>query len=172
MTFRSAQQHFQDKLKRHLLDALDQRGFVLGLHVEVRRPGQCKLRQFEESMPGPGEVLIETVLSAISPGTERAAYLSLGNVPFDYPHLPGSSLIGRVVAGGRGCRAPGGRDAPVALESSAVDLNLYPEPHRRGLRVRAGRPFEHGPPDVEDWRRAARRIARRVTLGRLDRLVA
>jgi hypothetical protein len=62
--------------------------------------------------------------------------------------------------------------ALVARESSGVDLNLYPELHRRGLRFRAGCPFEYGPSDVDGWRRAARLIGKLVTLGRLDRLVA
>jgi NADPH:quinone reductase-like Zn-dependent oxidoreductase len=62
--------------------------------------------------------------------------------------------------------------ALVARESSNVDLNLYPELHRRGLRIRVGCPFKYTPRDVEGWRRAAGLIGKLVTLGRLDRQVA
>lgn len=41
---------------------------------------------------------------------------------------------------------------------AAVDLNFYPDVHRRGLTIRAGSPFEYGSGEVEAWNRAARRI--------------
>ncbi len=47
-------------VRRHLLDALDERGLVLGLRLEFSRSEHCELRRFEESFPGPGEVLVES----------------------------------------------------------------------------------------------------------------
>jgi hypothetical protein len=41
---------------------------------------------------------------------------------------------------------------------AALDLNLYPDVHRRGLTIRAGSPFEYGPADVEAWGQVACRI--------------
>jgi hypothetical protein len=64
-----------------LLDAFDERGLVLGTRAEIRSPRSCALRSFEENLPGPGQVLIETLYTAISPGTERAIYSKLENVP-------------------------------------------------------------------------------------------
>jgi UDP-N-acetyl-2-amino-2-deoxyglucuronate dehydrogenase len=90
------------KLKRHLLDAVNQRGLIRGYRIEFRRRRHCELREFEDSMPGPGEVIVETALSAISPGTERAVYLGLPNVPFEYPYVPGSGQVGRIVVAGAG----------------------------------------------------------------------
>src|SRR5262249_61646479 len=86
------------KLKRHLLDAVNQRGLIRGYRIEFRRRRHCELREFEDSMSGPGEVIVETALSAISPGTERAIYLGLPHVPFEYPYVPGWSQVGRIAA--------------------------------------------------------------------------
>jgi NADPH:quinone reductase-like Zn-dependent oxidoreductase len=52
---------------------------------------------------------------------------------------------------------------------AALDLNFYPDVHRRGLTIRAGSPFEYGPDDVEGWNRAARRINRLIDSGLLGR---
>jgi len=126
------------KLRRHVLDALDQRGLVRGLQVEFRQPGQCQLREFEESMPGPGEILIKTVLSAISPGTERAVYLGLDNVPFDYPHVPGSSQVGRVVAVGVGAELQVGQ----MVFTTGPHASLYRVPSQRAIAVSSAVPLE------------------------------
>jgi NADPH:quinone reductase-like Zn-dependent oxidoreductase len=45
-----------------------------------------------------------------------------------------------------------------APPSAALELNLYPDVHRRELTIRTGSPFEYGPADVEAWSQAARRI--------------
>jgi hypothetical protein len=50
----------------------------------------------------------------------------------------------------------------------AVDLNLYPDVHRRGLTIRAGSPFRYGRADGEAWHQAARRINRLIDSGRLE----
>jgi len=49
--------------------------------------------------------------------------------------------------------------------ATALDLNLYPDVHRRGLTIHAGSPFEYGPADREAWSQAARRINTLIDLG-------
>ncbi|MDP8236622.1 MAG: hypothetical protein P9M08_09575, partial [Candidatus Erginobacter occultus] len=51
--------------------------------------------------PGPGEVLVETIYSAVSPGTERAYFLDLPNFHQERPYGPGYSGCGRIRALGR-----------------------------------------------------------------------
>ncbi len=55
--------------------------------------------------PGPGQVTVEMVVSAISPGTERAQWLRLPNAQPALPFRPGYSGVGRVLAVGAGSRA-------------------------------------------------------------------
>jgi 2-desacetyl-2-hydroxyethyl bacteriochlorophyllide A dehydrogenase len=89
-------------IRRHVLDALDERGLARGMRLEFVGPGNCELRPFEEAAPGPGEVLVETLVSAVSAGTERAYLLSLENTGISYPYVAGYSQVGRVVASGYG----------------------------------------------------------------------
>jgi L-iditol 2-dehydrogenase len=51
-----------------------------------------------------GGLLIRTRATLISPGTERAFFLGLPNTPQHYPHYPGYSNIGEVVAVAAGVR--------------------------------------------------------------------
>jgi len=138
MAVRDLSLRLRSKLKRHLLDALDQRGLARGFQVEFRRAGECEIRQFEEGMPGPDEILTETVLSAISPGTERAVYLGLHNVPFDYPYVPGSSQVGRVVAVGGGAKLQAGQ----IVFAAGPHASLCRYPSARAIAVPSGVAFE------------------------------
>lgn len=138
MAVRDLSLQLRAKLKRHFLDALDQRGLVRGFQIEFRRPGQCEIRQFEGGMPGPEEVLTETVLSAISPGTERAVYLGLDNVPFEYPYVPGSSQIGRIVVAGSGAKLQVGQ----IVFAAGPHASLFRCPAARAIAVPPGVPFE------------------------------
>jgi 2-desacetyl-2-hydroxyethyl bacteriochlorophyllide A dehydrogenase len=52
--------------------------------------------------PGPGEVLIETICTAISPGTERRCLAGKQEGAPPFPVVPGYSLTGRVIARGAG----------------------------------------------------------------------
>lgn len=54
-----------------------------------------------------------------------------------------------------------------APPGGAIDLNFYPDVHRRGLTIRVGSPFEYGPDDVGVWNQAARRINALIDLGLL-----
>jgi L-iditol 2-dehydrogenase len=138
MTIRGLGPRLRATLKRHVLDALDQRGLVQGFRVEISGLGHSSLQRFEESMPGPGEVLIETVLSAISPGTERAIYLRLDNVPFDYPYVPGSSQVGRVVTAGAGSELQVGQ----TVFTAGPHASLYLCPSAQAVAVPSGVPLE------------------------------
>ena len=83
--------------------ALRRRQPVLrGLRVVVSRPGRAELRPVELAPAGPGEVTVELLASAISPGTERAQWLRLPNAQPALPFVPGYSGAGRVLAAGAG----------------------------------------------------------------------
>lgn len=58
-------------------------------------------RTFIDVGAGRGEVLIETIFTAISPGTERGYYLDLANFHQERPHLSGYSGMGRIRAIGK-----------------------------------------------------------------------
>jgi L-iditol 2-dehydrogenase len=60
--------------------------------------GRAELAPFTLSDPKPGEVLIETEVTLISPGTERAFFLGLPNAEGRFPSYPGYSSVGRVTA--------------------------------------------------------------------------
>lgn len=77
-------------------------GVRAGRRVVWPSSGRALLERFELPAAGRGEVTVEIVASAISPGTERAQYLRLPNARPAFPHYPGYSAAGRVVAGGRG----------------------------------------------------------------------
>jgi len=76
-------------------------------------PGQVAIREEPLPEPGPGEVLVQTLVSAISPGTELLIYHNLfpSEIPVDatipalagtfhYPLKYGYAAVGRVVAAG------------------------------------------------------------------------
>jgi 2-desacetyl-2-hydroxyethyl bacteriochlorophyllide A dehydrogenase len=84
--------------------------------------GTVQLRPIEVPAAGPGEVTIEVLASAVSPGTERAYYLRLPNARPRIPHRPGYSVAGRVVAVGRGVEGlePGATVAATGVPHASV----------------------------------------------------
>jgi predicted dehydrogenase/NADPH:quinone reductase-like Zn-dependent oxidoreductase len=85
------------------------RGVVAGVAVTVTRPGRAELLPIERLLAGPGETTVEVLVSALSPGTERAQWLRLPNAQPSLPFMPGYSGTGRVLAaGGRAGDAPAG----------------------------------------------------------------
>jgi 2-desacetyl-2-hydroxyethyl bacteriochlorophyllide A dehydrogenase len=78
------------------------RSTIGSLRVVVTRPGRAELRPVEVAAAGPGEVTVEVLASAISPGTERAQWLRLPNAQPTLPFAPGYSAAGRVLAAGPG----------------------------------------------------------------------
>ena len=79
-------------------------GVRSGRRVVWPSSGRALLERFELPAAGRGEVTVEILASAISPGTERAQYLRLPNARPAFPHYPGYSAAGRVVERGRGAR--------------------------------------------------------------------
>ena len=78
-------------LRRHALDALDERGLIRGMRVEFPRPQACRLGYFEEAGPGAREMLVESLATVVSPGTERAIYVRAETIACTYPFVPGYS---------------------------------------------------------------------------------
>ncbi|MGF1632985.1 MAG: zinc-binding dehydrogenase [Phycisphaerae bacterium] len=69
--------------------------------VVVESPGHVRVRNVQVARPGPGEVLIRTACSVMSPGTERRVVA--GQQPgLTYPLVPGYSAAGHVVEVGPG----------------------------------------------------------------------
>ncbi len=62
---------------------------------------RIEVREVDIREPAPGEVLIETLVTGVSPGTELRCLHGLqpGTI---YPFIPGYALVGRVVAAGAG----------------------------------------------------------------------
>jgi 2-desacetyl-2-hydroxyethyl bacteriochlorophyllide A dehydrogenase len=82
--------------------ALERRSRLLSGHAVVwPAPGLAELVQVEVPRAGDGEVTVEVLTSAVSTGTERAQYLGLPNTTVRFPHRPGYSAAGRVLATGR-----------------------------------------------------------------------
>lgn len=77
-----------------------------GMRVCWPEPGRAMLEPFTVAEPGPGEVLIESEVTLISPGTERAFFLELPNARAKFPSYPGYSQVGRVIAVGEGVFRP------------------------------------------------------------------
>jgi predicted dehydrogenase/NADPH:quinone reductase-like Zn-dependent oxidoreductase len=82
------------------------RGVVAGVAVTVTSPGRAELLPVERLVAGPGETTVEVLVSALSPGTERAQWLRLPNAQPSLPFTPGYSGAGRVLAAGGGAGDP------------------------------------------------------------------
>ncbi len=81
--------------------------------IVIPEPHRVELREVELTTPGPGDVVVRTVYTSISAGTERM--LLAGRMPhpmLSFPVVPGYETVGRVVA----C----GPDAPPELEGRWV----------------------------------------------------
>lgn len=77
--------------------------------IVFNNPDEIQIRQFELRPAGPGEVVIESAFTCVSPGTELRRLRgkeALGDVRF--PFVPGYCLAGRVLSAGPGVGlAPG-----------------------------------------------------------------
>jgi 2-desacetyl-2-hydroxyethyl bacteriochlorophyllide A dehydrogenase len=82
--------------------ALERRSRLLSGHAVVwTAPGLTELVPVEVPRAGDGEVTVAVLTSIVSTGTERAQYLSLPNTSVGFPHRPGYSAAGVVLAAGR-----------------------------------------------------------------------
>lgn len=64
--------------------------------------GKVKLEHYEAAKPKENEVLVKTMFSTISPGTELAWLNHMENTPGEYPYYPGYSCCGRIEGIGSG----------------------------------------------------------------------
>ena len=75
---------------------------MTGSQIVFESIGKAALKRFEVPRPGAGEVLLANEYTVVSAGTERANLVSLPNTPRRFPHYPGYSGVGRVIAVGDG----------------------------------------------------------------------
>lgn len=77
-------------------------------------PGHAELASVGVPAPAAAEVTVSAALTVVSPGTERAQFLRLPNTSVEFPHTPGYSGAGHILAVGNGTRGvePG---EPVAV---------------------------------------------------------
>ncbi|MEO1315434.1 MAG: chlorophyll synthesis pathway protein BchC [Pseudomonadota bacterium] len=75
--------------------------------VVLEKPGKLALRTLALEEAGEGDIVVETLFSGISTGTEKLLYE--GRMPtfpgMGYPLVPGYESVGRVVQGGGGIEA-------------------------------------------------------------------
>jgi len=102
-------------------------------------PNRAVIEEQELGEPGPGEVLIETICSAISPGTERAWLAHLPNTSPKFPQVPGYSAVGKVLACGKdvqdlaaGDLVEGGCHSSHILRKRSEVIPLPPESFSNG----------------------------------------
>jgi predicted dehydrogenase/NADPH:quinone reductase-like Zn-dependent oxidoreductase len=75
---------------------------VAGSAVVWTEPGRAELLRVEVPSARVGEITVKMLASVVSPGTERAQYLRLPNAGVSFPHRPGYSGAGVVIAVGAG----------------------------------------------------------------------
>jgi len=80
------------------------RGIFRGVAVQWDTVGHSWIVPIEVPGPAGGEVLVRTVASAVSIGTERAYYSLAPNVTASFPRRPGYSLVGEVWRVGPGVK--------------------------------------------------------------------
>lgn len=73
---------------------------MIAQRIKGYEQGHVMLENFSLTQPQKDEVLIQTVYSTISPGTELAWLNHMENTPGEYPYYPGYSCTGRVIAKG------------------------------------------------------------------------
>ncbi len=98
-------------------------------------PGSAELVEWEVPSPGANQVMVLVEASAVSPGTERAAWLARPGTNVSFPHQPGYSCSGRVV-----CFGPGVYDLPIG-----TPVAVWGSPHRSVVTV--DRRHVHALPD-------------------------
>jgi hypothetical protein len=61
--------------------------FFRGVRVELPAPRECMVVRFEEAGPGFKELLVETLATIVSPGTEGAIFEHLNTVDVEHARL-------------------------------------------------------------------------------------
>ena len=101
--------------------------------------GRVVLEGFEAGQPGPGEVLIRTEWTLISPGTEGAGLMVMENTGGSFPARPGYNNAGRIEGIG-----PGVEDLAVGdrVASHAGHASVTVTPVDRVFQIPDGLPSE------------------------------
>ncbi|MEI8241740.1 MAG: zinc-binding alcohol dehydrogenase [bacterium] len=73
-----------------------------GKRITFTGKGKVEILDREQTGPGPGEVLIETICSGVSPGTELSRLYDTHSAPRPFPQNTGYCSCGRVVELGSG----------------------------------------------------------------------
>jgi len=73
---------------------------LIGKRIVFKEKGFVTVEEFDLEQPTPDQILIETVSTLISPGTETAFLLALPNTPGVFPQCPGYSNAGIVTSVG------------------------------------------------------------------------
>jgi L-iditol 2-dehydrogenase len=108
-----------------------------GERILVKGEGNCVIEQFTIREPNPDEVLIETVSSLISAGTE------LGNQEVSRSDFhPGYSNAGRVIAMGKDVRGLSISDRVLSLGNHATHVTVPAKPEEVAL-IPDGVSFDH-----------------------------
>ncbi len=96
-----------------------------GKRVLWPQRGQVEIEEFDIPSVGENQLLVQTDVSLISPGTERAFLLGLPNAAGSYPQRPGYSNVGEVIDVGAGITdiAVGDKVASAAGHTSHVLLS-------------------------------------------------
>lgn len=98
---------------------------VEGRRVVFQRPGVVAVEGFQVGPPKPGQVLVRTVRSLISPGTETAFLTALPNTSTSFPQYPGYSNAGVVEAVGEGISKLKPEDRVASSKSHASHVLAY-----------------------------------------------
>lgn len=94
--------------------------------VVFTAPGSAELQSYAPPALQPGQLLIRTSVSLISPGTERAFFLGLPNTSGVYPQPTGYSNVGTIIALGEGVASDwqlGGRVASSGHHAALVAVD-------------------------------------------------
>jgi len=122
-------------------EALKRRTRLLSGHaVAWPAPGLTELVRVEVPHAGDGEVTVEVLTSVVSSGTERAQYLRLPNTSVGFPHRPGYSAAGVVLAAGPDVSKA--QPGDLVAVRSVPHMSVVTAPASSVHRVPAGVPVE------------------------------
>lgn len=97
-----------------------------GFRIVWPKKEKVEIEGFSVGSPKPGEILVKTTKTLISPGTERAWLMAMPNTPNNFPIYPGYSHAGVVIeVGGRNSKFKVGDR--IASASSHATHAIIPE---------------------------------------------